>query len=417
MKSTSPRGVGAWGGGMFPALSFPDYRLFFAGRFLSGTGIWFQRVAQDWLVVQLTGSSSSLGITIAFQFVPTLVFGLSAGVIADRYPRRYVLIVTQLAFAAVALTLAVLVLTGRIQFWQVLALAFILGTATAIENPVRQAFLSDLVPGEALHNAISLDSAAFQTARLIGPALAGLTMDLIGVGWSFLAASIGCAGLSLSVTRLREISVGPTERVRELGAVRAGLLYVLSRPDLMWLIVLVGFIGTFAANYVLVVSAYATQVFHSGANIFGLMHTMLGVGALIGALITARIGASSLRLVIASAASLCVAQGVLGTMHAQAPFIIGLIPVGVGNIVVLAAAASFLQNAAAPEYRGRVMALYSLVLVGGIPLGSPVIGHIIDVGGPEAGFQTGNAIALAGTAFVTTAMLVSRRRTRIAVGS
>lgn len=400
------------GSGSFNALRHRGFRVFFIGRFASGTGVWFQRIAQDWLVLELTGDSGALGVTIAVQFLPVIAIGLWGGVLADRLPKKRIIVVTQLVIAFVALSLGVLVLTSTVAVWHVMVCAVVLGAATAVENPTRLAFIGELVPSAALHDAISLDSAAFQAARLFGPAAGGIVMLYLGIGWSFLATFAGCLALVLNLYAIKPAGT-PTEssQPKPAGGVRDGLRYVRRRPTLLWTIVLVGVIGTFAINHVVVIAAYATEILHASAGIFGLMNTVLGVGALLGAFGSALIGRSSPMLVAGAALVLCATQLTAALAETRIAVLLWLLPMGALSVFTLAAASSLTAAEAHPAYRGRVIALYSIVLVGGIPIGSPVVGWVISQFGARAGFQLGNGIAAVGVLCVGTVLWSYDRRT------
>jgi MFS family permease len=386
---------------MFSSLRIRNYRLFFAGQVVSNTGTWMQRIAQDWLVLSLTGSSAAVGITTALQFLPMLLFGLYGGVLVDRLPKRPALLVTQTSMAVTGLVLAALTLTGHVQVWHVYLAAFAVGLATVVDNPARQSFVSEMVGPEQLQNAVSLNSANFQSARLIGPAVAGVLITGVGTGWAFLFNGLSfvapIAGLLLM--RARELHV--VERApRGKGQLREGLRYVAGRPDLLWPIVLVGFIGTFGFNFPVWLSAYADDVFHAGAGAYSLFNTLMAAGSVTGALLAARRGTARLRVLIAAA----VAFGTLEIVAALAPsywlFALLMVPIGMFGLTVNVTANTTVQMATDPAMRGRVMALFMMVFMGGTPLGAPVVGWITDAYGPRVGFVLGGAVSAAASAVV-----------------
>ncbi|MEU5594359.1 MFS transporter [Streptomyces sp. NPDC020298] len=392
---------------MFSSLKIRNYRLFFLGQVVSNTGTWMQRIAQDWLVLSLTGSSAAVGITTALQFLPMLLFGLYGGVLVDRLPKRPTLLVTQASMAVTGLALAALTLTGHVQVWHVYLAAFAVGLATVVDNPARQSFVSEMVGPEQLQNAVSLNSANFQSARLVGPAVAGVMITGVGTGWAFLFNGLSfvapIAGLLLM--RVRELHV--VERApRGKGQLREGLRYVAGRPDLIWPIVLVGFIGTFGFNFPVWLSAYADDVFHAGAGAYSLFNTLMAVGSLVGALLAARRGTARLRVLIAAAA----AFGALEIVAALAPsywlFALLMTPIGIAGLTVNVTANTAVQMATDPAMRGRVMALFMMVFMGGTPLGAPVVGWITDTYGPRVGFILGGAISAA--AAVTIGLVLAR---------
>ncbi|MET8246081.1 MFS transporter [Streptomyces sp. NPDC005202] len=392
---------------MFSSLKIRNYRLFFIGQVVSNTGTWMQRIAQDWLVLSLTGSSAAVGITTALQFLPMLLFGLYGGVLVDRLPKRPTLLVTQASMAVTGLALAALTLTGHVQVWHVYLAAFAVGLATVVDNPARQSFVSEMVGPQQLQNAVSLNSANFQSARLIGPAVAGVMITGVGTGWAFLFNGLSfvapIAGLLLM--RARELHV--VERApRGKGQLREGLRYVAGRPDLIWPIVLVGFIGTFGFNFPVWLSAYANGVFHAGAGAYSFFNTLMAVGSLVGALLAARRGTARLRVLIAAAA----AFGTLEIVAALAPsywlFALLMTPIGIFGLTVNVTANTAVQMATDPAMRGRVMALFMMVFMGGTPLGAPLVGWITDAYGPRIGFALGGVVSAA--AAVTVGLVLAR---------
>ncbi|MFE0352384.1 MFS transporter [Streptomyces nigra] len=381
---------------MFSSLRIRNYRLFFLGQVVSNTGTWMQRIAQDWLVLSLTGSATAVGITTALQFLPMLLFGLYGGVLVDRLPKRPTLIATQSAMGLTGVALAALTLTGHVQVWHVYLAALAVGFATVLDNPARQSFVSEMVGPGQLQNAVSLNSANFQSARLVGPAVAGLMITGVGTGWAFLANGLSfvapIAGLMLM--RARELHV--VERApRGKGQLREGLRYVAGRPDLIWTIVLAGFVSTFGFNFPVFLSAFADDVFHAGAGSYSLFNTLMAVGSLAGALLAARRGTARMRVLIAGA----VAFGAMEIVAAVAPslwlFALLMVPIGMFGMTVNVTANSSIQMGTDPSMRGRVMALYMMVFMGGAPLGAPIAGWVTDAYGVRAGLASGGAVTAA----------------------
>ncbi len=373
-------------GGMFSALSIRNYRYFFLGQVVSNSGTWIQRVAQDWLVLSITGSAFAVGITTAMQFLPMLLFGLYGGVLSDRFPKRKLLIATQGSMGVLAAVLAVLTLTGAVQVWHIYLLAFLLGMVTVVDNPTRQTFVSEMVGKKDLGNAVSLNAANFQTARLIGPAVAGGLMAAFGTGWAFAINAASFAAVILGLLAMRGSELHPyPKQPREKGQLRAGLHYVAGRPDLIWPIVLVGFIGTFGFNFAIILSAFAYHVFHVGPGLYGLLNTSMAIGSLVGALLAARRARPRLRLLVGAA----LAFGVLETVAGFAPsywiFAALLTVVGMFGLTLNTAANSLIQLRTTPAMRGRVMSLYMMVFAGGTPLGAPLVGWITEQYGPRVG--------------------------------
>ncbi|MFK4112310.1 MFS transporter [Streptomyces sp. NPDC002176] len=386
---------------MFSSLKVRNYRLFFAGQVVSNTGTWMQRIAQDWLVLSLTGSSAAVGITTALQFLPMLLFGLYGGVLVDRLPKRPALLFTQSAMALTGLALAVLTLSGHVQVWHVYVAAFAVGLATVVDNPARQSFVSEMVGPGQLQNAVSLNSANFQSARLVGPAVAGLMITGVGTGWAFLANGLSfvapIAGLLLMRTReLHAVDRAP----RGKGQLREGLRHVAGRPELVWPIVLVGFIGTFGFNFPVWLTAFADDVFHAGAGAYSLFNTLMAVGSLIGALLAARRGTARFRVLVAAA----LAFGAVEIVAALAPsywlFALLMIPIGVFGLTVNVTANTAVQMSTDPAMRGRVMSLFMMVFMGGTPLGAPLVGWVTDTYGARFGFLAGGVVSAAAAAVI-----------------
>ncbi|MER5760996.1 MFS transporter [Streptomyces sp. NPDC002082] len=392
---------------MFSSLKIRNYRLFATGQAVSNTGTWMQRIAQDWLVLSLTGSASAVGITIALQFLPMMLFGLYGGVLADRLPKRPLLLCTQAAMGLTGLALGVLTLAGHVNVWHVYLAAFLLGLVTVVDNPARQTFVSEMVGKDQVANAVSLNSANFQSARLVGPAIAGVLITAVGSGWAFLLNGLSFAAPLAALMLMRTRELHPVEvQPRAKGQLREGLRYVAGRPELIWPIVLVGFIGTFGFNFPIWLSAFVSKVFHGDAGTYGLFNTLIAAGSLAGALLAARRGLSRLRLLVAAA----VLFSVLLLVTAFAPgfwlFAALLVPIGVFGLTVNVTANSSVQMATDPEMRGRVMALFMMVFTGGTPIGAPLVGWVTDTYGARIGMAAGGAVSLA--AAVTIGLVLSR---------
>ncbi|WP_461006294.1 MFS transporter [Streptomyces capparidis] len=378
-----------------------NYRLFAAGQVVSNTGTWMQRIAQDWLVLTLTGSSAAVGITTALQFLPMLLFGLYGGVIADRYAKRRLLLITQTAMGVLGLALGALTLSGAVQVWHVYLIAFLLGMATVVDNPTRQAFVVELVGPKDLRNAVSLNSANFQTARIIGPAIAGVLIAAVGSGWAFALNGLSFAAPFIALLLMRESELHHIERApREKGQLRAGLAYVANRPDLIWPIVLVGFIGTFGFNFPIWLTAFVDDVFHADAGTYGLLNTAMAVGSLAGALLAARRGTTRLRVLVGCA----LVFGLLELAAAMSPtfwlFTALLVLIGLFGLTFNTTANSSVQLATDPAMRGRVMSLYLMVFMGGTPIGAPIVGWVTDTYGARTGFVAGGLVSVAAAVVV-----------------
>ena len=368
-----------------------------------------QRVAQDWLVLDLTHNSGwALGVTTGLQFAPMLASPLG-GVIADRYPKRTILMITQAVMGALALVLGLLALTGTVRIWHVYALAFALGLATMVDNPTRQSFAVEMVGRDAMANAIALNSAVFNLARIVGPAVAGLVIAAVGTPAAFLvnAASYGAVLTGLKLMRPAELHrAAPVPRAR--GQLRAGLDYVRARPRLWLLLTLLFFVSTFGMNFQVTIAMMSRGVFHTGATLYGIAAAMFAVGALGGALFTARRGLPTLRLVLVTSLAFSLLEMASGVMPSFWLFAVSLIPVGLAMLTFTTAANSTTQLSVGAEMRGRVMGLYMLVFLGGTPLGSPLAGWAAQAFGPQAAVIAGGVISLAATLAVTFAL--ARRR-------
>ncbi|MCS0600403.1 MFS transporter [Streptomyces sp. LP11] len=386
---------------MFSSLRIRNYRLFFLGQVVSNTGTWMQRIAQDWLVLSLTGSSAAVGITTALQFLPMLLFGLYGGVLVDRLPKRPALLVTQSSMALSGIALAALTLSGHVQVWHVYVAAFAVGLATVVDNPARQSFVSEMVGPDQLHNAVSLNSANFQSARLVGPAVAGLMITGVGTGWAFLANGLSFAAPIAGLLLMRARDLRPVTRTpRGKGQLREGLRYVAGRPELIWSVVLVGFIGTFGFNFPVWLSAYADDVFHVGAGGYSLLNTLMAAGSLIGALLAARRGTARMRLLIGAALVFGALEIVAALTPAYWLFALLMVPIGIAGLTVNVTANTTVQLATDPAMRGRVMSLFMMVFMGGTPLGAPLIGWVTDTYGPQVGFALGGIVSAAAAAVI-----------------
>jgi MFS family permease len=396
----------------FGSLSIRNYRLFFTGQLISVAGTWMQSIAQMWLVLKLTGSGVDLGITAALQFVPTLLFVSWGGLVADRSDKRKLLVFTQSAAGAVALLLAAVTLAGVVQLWMVFALAFALGCVTALDNPTRQSFVTEMVGPRHVANAVSLNSAVFTSARMIGPAAAGLLIAVVGTGWCFLYNGLSYFAVVAALMLMRPEELHRSAPLaRAPGQIAEGMRYVWARPELRLPLLLMLVVGTLAFNFSVVLPLMAHYTFDSGATTFGAMMSVMGLGAFTGALATAgRAMPTHLQLIAAG-----LALGVLMLAAAAMPTLplemVVLVPLGTAMVLFQATANSLLQLLSDPSFRGRVMALYVMVFVGTTPIGGPLVGWISEQFGPRAGFVVGGAATLlAGIASLL--ILVRRQRQR-----
>ena len=394
----------------FRSLRIRNYRLFATGMAVSNTGTWMQRIAQDWLVLELTdGSGVALGITTGLQFLPMLLFGLWGGVLADRYPKRRVLAGTALFMGATAGVLGLLDVTGAVAVWHVYVLAFLLGLGAAVDNPTRQSFVSELVDREDLPNAVGLNSASFNAARVVGPALAGLLINLVGTGPVFLVNAVSFVAVVLALRQMDAATLHPTPRIqRGPGQIAEGLRYVRGHPEILLVIGIVFFVGTFGLNFQMTTALMATEVFGRGAGSYGLLGSAMAVGSVAGALLAARRERPRLRLVVGAAVLFGLLEMLVGVMPTYETFMLVLPLVGAAALTVITAANASVQLAAAPAVRGRVMALYTAVFFGGTPLGAPLVGVVAEAFGPRWALIGGGLVS-AGATLVLTTLLVSRR--------
>ncbi|HEY2831870.1 MAG TPA: MFS transporter [Sporichthyaceae bacterium] len=394
----------------FSSLRVPNYRRYAAGMLVSNTGTWMQRVAQDWLVLQLSGNDGTkLGITTALQFLPLLLFGLVGGLLADRFPKRRLLACTNTFLGLVGLTLGVLVLAGVAQVWHVYLLAFALGLGTAADNPARQAFVVEMVDRENLSNAVALNSASFNAARLVGPGIAGVAIEVFGgTGWVFILNAITFIAPLIALYSMDPRQLHRTELAkRGRGNIREGLRYVRGRPDLLAVLGVVFFAGTFGLNFQITNALMATKAFHKGAGEYGLLGSVLAIGSLAGTLLAARRKTVRLRLVLVGAAAFGITEFIAGLMPNYTWYALALPPAGMAALLTMTAANATLQLSTVPEMRGRVMSLYLMVFAGGTPLGAPVIGWLADHYGPRWSLLFGGLITA--TAAVVAAALLARR--------
>ena len=398
-------------GGMFAALRLRNYRIYVAGSFVSNIGTWMQRVAQDWLVLELSGGSGvAVGITTALQFLPMLALSAYGGLIADRLDKRLILKLTQGWLALCAAALGVLAITGVAVTWHVYVLALLFGVGTAFDLPARQAFVSELVGPERLPNAIGLNSATFHSARIVGPALAGFVIAWFGTGWAILSNAVTylafIAGLFLlDAARLR---LGPVT-TRAKHQIRDALAYIRGQPGILLALSVVFFVGTFGMNFQLTSALMAQQEFGLGAEAYGLLGTFMAVGSLAGALVAARrVRAPRGRYLVAMGLGFGAVEVVAGLMPTYVAYAAVLPLMGLAALLTLTAANASVQLEVDPALRGRVMALYATVLMGGTPIGAPLIGWVGQVFGPRWTLIGGGALTVVGIALA--ALWLARRR-------
>ncbi|NYD40684.1 MFS transporter [Nocardioides panaciterrulae] len=387
----------------FRALANPNYRRYLLGSVVSNTGTWMQRVAQDWLVLELSGQSgTAIGITTGLQFLPVLLLSPYAGVIADRMPKRRLLQLTQLAMAATSLLLGVIAVAGVAQTWHVYVLAFVFGIGSAFDAPARQSFVSEMVGPDDLTNAVGLNSATFNVARIAGPGLAGLMIGALGggaraTGWVILINALSYAAVIYQLRRMDPALLHTAElRPRTPGMLIEGVRYVRSQPKMVMILIMVFFAGTFGMNFQITSALMATKVFGMGAGEFGILGSAMAVGSLVGALLAARRTRIRLRLLVLAALGFGVANIVAGLLPSYLAFAAFVPLIGLCTLTLLNSANATMQLESDPALRGRVMALYMTIVMGGTPIGSPIIGWIGEHVGPRWTLISGGALTIVG---------------------
>jgi len=394
--------------GAFAALSSRSYRIYLAGQSLANTGTWMQSIAQDWLVFDLTHSSTCVGVTMALQFLPILLLGLQAGAVADRLSKRRILLTTQTLNAAATTALAVITVSGAVRVTDVYAFALLSGLIFAFDAPARQAFVAEVVPPSRLRAAIALNAAVFQSTRLIGPAIATLLIASVGTGWVFAVNAACYAGPVIGLLRLRPADLAPAPATGgEAGSVRATARYLRQHPDVIRTIFLVGMFGTFGLNFPIVLTAMAKLTFGGNAGTYGLFNIALAIGSAAGALLAGAAARPRPWVIVVSAT----AFGLLQTAAAIAPdlacFVALLAAMGFANLAFQSMANASVQLAVDPQLRGRVMGLYMLAFIGGTPLGAPLIGALTSHFGPRIGMTVCGVVPVLAAVVVAAAM--SRR--------
>jgi MFS family permease len=396
----------------FRSLKVRNYRIYSLAQFISISGMWMQLVAQGWLVLKLTDSGLALGITAALQFLPLLVVGAWGGLLADRFDKRKGLIATQTSAAFLALILGFLTATGNVELWMVYALSLLLGFVNVIDMPMRQAFVVEMVGPRDLPNAVALNGASFTAARMVGPAAAGILIQVAGIAPSFFINAVtylAVIGGLLAMRRSELMRSVPLVRAR--GQLRDGFRYVWRTHDLRFTLLMIALVATFAFNFQVLLPVLAKHEFGGDAGTYGLMGSVMGFGAVVGALFAAAQHRPRRRMLLGAS----LGSGVFLIATAASPTLplalICLWFVGAANIIFIATANATLQVTCDDNMRGRVMALYAIVFLGGTPIGGPIIGWVAEQFGGRAGVLVGGVVALLAVALGAGIRERARRRT------
>ena len=385
----------------FGSLGNRNYRLFFGGELVSYIGSWMQTMAEAWLVLTLTGSGAAVGATFAARFAPVFLFGLWGGAIADRFDRRKLLIVTQSLMGVLGVVLWLVVWTDVVNVWMVWGLAFALGLVTVVDEPARHVFVEEMVGRDRLANAVALNSAVMNSARITGPAIAGLIIATAGVSWVFFVNAVSFLAV---VGALMLMRVGDLRRQHQHGErprVREGLVYAWSLVDIRSTILLVAVVGTLVYNFPTFLTLMASETFGGGAGLAGFLMAILGIGTVIGGLAAAHRGHSTRRIVILAAAVLGTVMVITALLPTQLLVEISLVPVGAMAVFFGTSASSHMQLASEPHLRGRVMAIYMLLTLGTTVVGGPFVGWVCQHFNPRVG------IGLAGAVTLTAALILA----------
>jgi MFS family permease len=385
----------------FGSLGTRNYRLFFSGQLISYIGSWMQTMAEAWLVLTLTGSGAAVGATFACRFLPVLLFGLWGGAIADRFNRRKLMIITQSIMGLLAVVLWLIVWTDVVNVWMVFGLAIALGVVTVVDEPARHAFVEEMVGRDKLANAVALNSSVMNSARITGPAIAGLVIATAGVSWVFFVNAISFVAVVIALVAMRPAELRATEHHESRPRVREGLAYAWSLTEIRSTILLVAVVGTLVYNFPTFLTLLASETFGGGAGLAGFLMAILGIGTVIGGLTAAHRGNSSRRLVILAAAMLGTALVVTAVLPSQLLVEVALIPVGAMAVFFGTSASAHMQLSSALHLRGRVMAIYMLLTLGTTVVGGPFVGWVCQHFNPRAG------LGLAGIATATAAIVLA----------
>ena len=387
-------------GSGFSAVRHRNFRLYWIGQIVSLVGTWMQTVSQPWLVLLLGGSYIQLGIVVALQFAPSLALAPLGGVLADRVDKRRLLLVTQSVAALQALVLFGLTVTGVVQIWHVMVLALALGFVNALDMPVRQSFAAELVPREDLMNAITLNSASFNLARVVGPAVAGITLAIFGPAFNFAVNAVSYLGVLIALRRMDPAAMQPISRPVEKPSIRSslseGIRYALRTPNVLWPLVLLAGVGTFGMNFQTLLPLFARYTLHLDADGFGALFAAMGVGSLIGSLTLAFLGSRRplVWMILGGASSFVFFEALLGLSRSLFPAFLVIVFVGFSSMLMVNTINVTVQRNVPDALRGRVMALYVTVFAGSTPIGGLISGVVAQAWGPPAGFLVGAGVTV-----------------------
>ena len=411
--SSWPEAVRGWEARTFDALHNRNYRNFFLGQSVSLVGTWMQSVAQAWLVLELTGSGTMLGVVVAVQTLPVLLLAPYGGVLADRSDKRRLLVATQTSFAILALILGVLTLTDAVRLWMVLAVASGLGLTNAVDNPARQAFVSEMVGSESVANAVTLNSVMTNAARAVGPAIAGVLIVTVGVGECFVVNALSFVAVIAALARMDRARLLRSRALpREPGQVVEGLRYVRRTPVLLVPLLMMALIGALSYEFQVVLPVLAQRSFHGNAEAFGFFTAAFGAGAMIGGLAIAGRPTRGMRGVVTAAGALGISMLAASVAPDMLLESVALAVVGAASVAFMSRGNTTLQLASDESMRGRVMALWAMAFLGTTPIGGPVIGWISQHLGARWGLAVGGFAALLATGLVAYPRLRARRDLR-----
>ncbi len=398
---------------MFRSFANINYRIWFAGALVSNVGGWMQATAQDWVVLtELTDNdATAMGVTMALQFGPPLVLVSLTGWVADRFDRRRILLTTQAALLALAIAVGSLLLAGVMTLPMMLTFALGFGIVNAFDAPARQAFVSDMVSATETSNAVALNSASFNLARMIGPAVGGLLIVAIGSGWVFIVNAATFLAMIVALLLMRTHLLAPRPKNRSTGGLAEGFRYVWARSDLKVVFVTVFLIGAFGMNFPIFASTMALE-FGAGADGYGVLSSVLAIGSLIGALLAARRDRARVRVVILAAGGFGIAAFVSAAMPTYLSYAVTLTFTGFMIVTLLTTANGYVQITTDPALRGRVLALYMAVIMGSTPVGAPIAGWVADAFGPRAAIMLGGTAGFIACAIGATWVLTSGRLRR-----